>query len=66
MAIPRCRNAYVSGSALVLAAPDVCQKLARDVVPLRSFSAANRSFPADDLQRTDDAPSITLPITCSP
>jgi hypothetical protein len=34
----------------------VCQKLARDVVPLRSF-------PADDLQRSDDAPSITLAIT---
>jgi hypothetical protein len=63
MAISRCRKASVSGSALLLAAPTVCQNLARDVGLLRSFSAANRSFPADDLQRSDDAPSRTLKIS---
>jgi hypothetical protein len=63
MAISRCRKASVGGSALLLAAPTVCQNLARDVFLLRSFSAANRSFPADDLQRSDDAPSRTLKIS---
>jgi hypothetical protein len=64
MAISRCRKASVGGSALLSAAPTVCQNLARDVFLLRSFNAANRSFPADDLQRSDDAPSLTFKLTC--
>jgi len=44
----------------------VYENLTRDVGSLRDSSAANRGFPADDLQRWDDGPALTLKISGGP